>query len=502
MKIKELFNLLSNFSEEYSNEFKKYLNSPYLVNNKALYKIYAEILNNLDLLINSEYEKLIKKLSKKLRLSNSTVIQRLSNLNKEVLKFYKIKSFLSDVEYSELSLNEYLLKNKNFNVLEKNLEKTNDLIYSSNKISDKHYWNSFNFHVLSCEFITNNVRFVDNINADNIHPHIYNGSLDLSLYCLIQQINLFVYNFSLNIGTGNYQKYHFPINIYKLLDEIDRTNLFNRPPERKIIYDLYKMLFFTYYKREDSENFINYKNCFNNTKYLLNKELINFHFNQLINYCIMKARLGEDKDFYLRQKAELLNEFVEQGYFNINNKEFLHATTYRNFILSAFSIGNFDLLKYFIDNNTSKLNTNDYNDMMNFGLIYYYYGMKNYDKVWECKKNIEVNNFIYRFDIRNIVLRIYFETGEYDKLLDSIHNYKKSIMDDKILNKSNKDSLYKLLKYLNKLIIIINNPNLNLQEETKFLFNLVEKEPTFALKKWLLEKLFDLSKSVKEEMTV
>ena len=128
--------------------------------------------------------------------------------------------------------------------------------------------------------------------------------------------------------------------------------------------------------------------------------------------------------------------------------------------------------------------------------------MKNYDKVWECKKNIEVNNFIYRFDIRNIVLRIYFETGEYDKLLDSIHNYKKSIMDDKILNKSNKDSLYKLLKYLNKLIIIINNPNLNLQEETKFLFNLVEKEPTFALKKWLLEKLFDLSKSVKEEMTV
>jgi hypothetical protein len=82
----------------------------------------------------------------------------------------------------------------------------------------------------------------------------------------------------------------------------------------------------------------------------------------------MKARLGEDKDFYLRQKAELLNEFVEQGYFNINNKEFLHATTYRNFILSAFSIGNFDLLKYFIDNNTSKLNTIDYNDMMNFGL--------------------------------------------------------------------------------------------------------------------------------------
>ena len=64
-----------------------------------------------------------------------------------------------------------------------------------------------------------------------------------------------------------------------------------------------------------------------------------------------------------------------------------------------------------------------------------------------------------------------------------------------MLNESNKESLLKLLKYLNKLIPLLTNPNLNLQEEAEYLFSLVEKEPTFALKKWLLEKLGNITNS-------
>ena len=502
MKTEELFNIYKNFSEEDFYEFKKFLISPILVNNKALSKLFEVISNNRDLLIKFEFDKLLKKLSKKLKHSRATIIQRISFLNKETLYFLKIKSLLQNIENSELSLNDYLLKNKNYSLLENNLKKTSGMIYGEEKITDKFLWNSFNYKVQLCDFSANNMRFLNNKNVENISDYLSDASIDISLYSLIQQINLYAFNYFLNVNSGNDGKFYFPNDISKTIKEFDKENLFEQPSKRKKIFELYKQMFLAFYCREDSQNYMNYKKSFIQTSTSLSKELINFHSNLLINYCIMKERLGEERDYYRAQQAELLLDYFEKGYFRTDENDHLHSTEYRNFILIAYSISDFTLLKYFIDSCTSKLNVNDYNDMMNFGLAYYYFGLKNYEKTWESINNIEINNFIYRFDIRNIILRIYFETEEYEKLLDSVHNYKKSILDDKILNKSNKESLLKLLKYLNKLVTIKNNPNLNIQEEAEFLFNMVNKESTFSLKRWILEKLSELIISPREKRMI
>jgi hypothetical protein len=208
----------------------------------------------------------------------------------------------------------------------------------------------------------------------------------------------------------------------------------------------------------------------------------------------MKERLNEEKEFYRKQQAELLLEYIENGHYETVDTKHLHAAVYRNFILIAFSIENLKLLRYFIDNCSSKLNPKEYKNMLNFGLIYYYYGIKNYEKVFECIQNIEFNNFIYRFDIKNIELRIYYETHDYDKLFDSMHNYRKSIMDEKILNKQNKESLLKFIKYLGSLTKITINPNINLQKESEYLYHQISEEQSFALQKWILERLNSLVK--------
>jgi len=139
--------------------------------------------------------------------------------------------------------------------------------------------------------------------------------------------------------------------------------------------------------------------------------------------------------------------------------------------------------------------------MMNLGLAFYYYGTNNYEKTLECINNIEINSFIYRFDIRNILLKVYYETEKYDELKDTIHNFKRILFDDQTLNKSNKDGLLKLLKYLYKLIIIRNDPDINVQKEAEFLINQIQKEQAFPLKKWLLNKLGELSKTTQEKET-
>jgi hypothetical protein len=497
----ELFNLFRDFSKGDFLEFKKYLDSSHLLNKKSLLNIFKIIRNSTELLNNLKFDKLLKKISIKLNYSSTTINHRLSSLNKSILNFFKVKSLLSDEENAELSLNKYLLRNEYFSILRTNLEKTDNLINNTKYFSDNYFWYSFNYNVLHCDFLTNFTRFVNNKSSDRRFYYMNEASTDLSLFNLIQQINLFANTILLNTDIGSNDKIEFPIDILKMIQEFDSNNLFNKLVKKKNIYELYKSMFFAFYRREDSEYFIKYKQCFDEILHSLNKELIKFHYNILINYCVMKEKLAEEKEFYRKQQVEILLDYIDKGHFKTNDDEHLHSIEYRNFILIAFSIKDYGLIKYFIDNCTSKLNEKDYKDMMNLGLAFYYYGTKNYEKTLECINNIEINNFIYRFDIRSILLQLYYETEEIDKLMDLIHNYKKIISYDKTLNKFNKDSKLKLLKYLNKLIIIRNNPNINHQKEAKFLINQVQNEPAFAQKKWLLERLGELSKTTKEKET-
>ncbi len=499
MKIIELFNVFREFPEEDYIKFQKFLNSPYMTDSKVLFKLFEVIHINKDLLKNSEFDKLVKKISRKLKYSPATTNKRISALGTAALNYFKIKSLLYDIENSELSLNRYLLKNKYFSLLKNNLDKTEHLIFDTKYLSDNIFWLSFNYNSIQCDFITVCTRFSNYKNAESRFIYLNEASVDLALYNLIQQINLFVNYIFLNIDSGNHKKINFPVNLHTMISEYDKNNIFKEPIRRKRIYELYKSMFLAFHYRKDTAKFIKYKQCFNKIINFLNKESKKYHNNILTSYCAMKERLGENIDFYRKEEAELLLNYIEKGYFKTDEIKHLHSIEYRNFILIAFSLGDYKLLKYFINNCTSKLNKKDHYDMLNLGLAFYYYGIKNYNEALKSIKNIEINNFIYRFDIRNILLRIYFETGEINKLLDSIHNYKKIISDDKTLDKSIKDSLRKMLKYLNKLIIIKKNPDLNIPYEAGFLMEIIQKEPVFALKKWFLETLEEYSNSPRKK---
>jgi len=208
----------------------------------------------------------------------------------------------------------------------------------------------------------------------------------------------------------------------------------------------------------------------------------------------MKERLGEKKEFYKKQQAELMLEYIDKNYFIVDENKYLHPSVYRNYIMIVYSLADFKLLKNFIKNHTSKLNPGDYNDMENYGLMYFYYGIKNYRMALDSIEKIRTKDFIYKFDIRNTEIKIYYETGEDITLLDVIHNYRKTINDDMLISRSYKKSILKFLEYLNKLILIRNKTDLNLRYEAGFLLNRLNKEQSIAFRPWLQRMLNELVK--------
>jgi len=134
--------------------------------------------------------------------------------------------------------------------------------------------------------------------------------------------------------------------------------------------------------------------------------------------------------------------------------------------------------------------------MVNYGYAYYYLGKKDYRKALKNLNDISEGIPIIKFDIRNIEMRIYFELGTIEPLINAIHNYRAIVLNDSTLTKSDKESLFAMLKYFNSLINVVGKTD---KKEQIFLaeYNkqLIRKEQTFSLKNWLLEKFENIVSS-------
>jgi len=496
MKNSDLFDVLRNLSNEEISEFDNYLKSPYFVKGKSLNKFFKEIINIREYLVDFEYEKLVFKLCKKLKYSKLTLGKQISYLSKEVINFLKQKSIEIDKYSVEINFNEYLLNRQSFSVLKSNLKKTAALLKNDLQIRDKTFLHSFRNNILN---FTSNVecpRILFKTNLSDNHVYLDNALIDLTLFTLMQSSGIFINNVLLNLNLNDDERNSFLINLENIFLECDKSDLFKSSDERRIICDIYHKMYLTYYKKNNKLNFVRYKNIVDKSVLLLSKELIYFHYKVLINFCIMKERLGEEYDYYKRERVKLMYRYFNNNYFKTDESEFINQIEFKNFIISAFSIKQYENIKSFIENNSYKLNPVDFNDMVNYGYAYYYLGKKDYRKALKNLNDISEGIPIIKFDIRNIEMRIYFELGTIEPLINAIHNYRAIVLNDSTLTKSDKESLFAMLKYFNSLINVVGKTD---KKEQIFLaeYNkqLIRKEQTFSLKNWLLEKFENIVSS-------
>jgi hypothetical protein len=453
-----------------------------------LNKVFKEIIKIREYLVDFEYDILVMKLCKKLKYSKLTLGKQLSYLSKEVINFLKQKSLESDVYSTEINFNEYLLNRQSFSVLKSNIKKTETLLKSNIKIRDKTFFESFRNNVIN---FTSNVecpRIIFKTNLSDNHVYLDYALIDLILYTLMQSSGIFINNVLLNLNLNDTEKNNFLINLDNLFLECKKADLFKSSDDRNVIFDIYHKMYLTYYEKNNKSNFAGYKNIIDKSVQLLSKELIYFHYKVLINFCIMKERLGEEYDFYKKERVELMYSYFNNNYFKTDESEFINQIEFKNFITSAYSIKQYENIKSFIENNSYKLSPSDFNDMVNYGYAYYYLGNKDYRKALKSLNDISEGIPIIKFDVRNIEMRIYYELGTIEPLINAIHNYRALVLNDSSLTKSDKESLFTMLKYFNSLINVVGKTDKN---ERVFLADynkqLIKKEQTFSLKNWLLE---------------
>jgi hypothetical protein len=199
-----------------------------------------------------------------------------------------------------------------------------------------------------------------------------------------------------------------------------------------------------------------------------------------INFCIKKLNQGEEHynfealDIY---KTGLQNEAL------LENKQ-LSPFTYNNILRLAIKTKNWDWAAFFLEEYKNKLPSRERDNYFKYNLALFLFRQKNYEKAMILLQEVSLKEVLYNLDARQMLMRIYFELGEWqalDSLLDSFKVY---------LHRQNdisyhRESYQNLIKFTQKLL----KTDLKNQKLCEILRGQIEETKLVTEKEWLLKQL-------------
>ena len=265
----------------------------------------------------------------------------------------------------------------------------------------------------------------------------------------------------------------------KLLKEVlehVETNDYSFAPAIEIYYHGYKAL-------SDLKNEYHFKKL----KSLITEHWSHFPANEsreiylmAINYCIKRINRAERE--YIREGFELYqsglkNEvFLEEGY--------LSSYTYKNISRLGLYLGEFDWVEKFLNRYKKFLFPQTRENTYLYNLAFFYFQKPDYENAMQLLQKVDFDDVLNNLDARRMLLRIYYELGEYaplDSLLDSFKVY---ISRQKDIG-YHKDNYLNLIRFVKKML----RSNLSSPSIRAALTEEIKNTPSFSEQSWLLEQL-------------
>ncbi len=202
------------------------------------------------------------------------------------------------------------------------------------------------------------------------------------------------------------------------------------------------------------------------------------------NYCALQINQGNTRYYY--RYFELIKGMVEQDL--LVEHEQIPEAVFKNFITVSLGAGQYEWTEQFIRQYASYLPARIRENARTFNLAYVYFYQKNYDRVIECLRDVEYSDVVYALGAKSILLRTYYEMGEYmalDSLLDSFRAF---LLRNKVISKSLKREYLNFTSLVKKLVTLAPSDKGALQQ----LRQRVSQASYVMPKNWLLKKLTEI----------
>jgi len=294
--------------------------------------------------------------------------------------------------------------------------------------------------------------------------------------------------FKINSNNLVHKKNFGAIESISFLDEV--LNYIGNARDTDPIVLLYYYKFMLQYK-EDESIYRKFKKVIKEQiKNLERKEQFNTYIN-LLNYCYNKIASGEWN--YYKELFEIYNEMLSGDIYTIKENDYFNPVFFRLAAETGVKLNKFEWTEQFIKQFSEKLHPKLKDNEINFAFANYYLIKKNYDAAQKHLALVHLNNAydkVYLYIIQSV---LHYETGQFESLISEVDTIRHFISNDKTLGSENRSSFQKYIKYLNELVKINFKEQPDKQFDAKMLKENLVSENGILEKRWLLEKLKELS---------
>lgn len=268
------------------------------------------------------------------------------------------------------------------------------------------------------------------------------------------------------------------VNVDELFSEIDKSDI-----SHKYLIAIHYYYLKTITEPEEKKFYYLLRDEFYDNISMLDREEKYIIFNQLANYCTEEVSRKNEK-FY-QEAMDVYKKMLEENAYSFSEKEYMQVITYRNIIYFCNTVKDDEWFEYFINKYTGALSQEYRNDMKNFAFGNLWFLRGEYEKSLVSISAIENEFFLFKSDLRNLLLKIYFELGYYEQAYSLIDAYKHFLANTKEISKEYKEYYNRFVKRYMQLLKIKSGKS---RDVPGLLLKDLTKETRIVNKNWLIEK--------------
>jgi len=494
MQRSKLFPVLNTLSKSELEDFEKFLHSPYHNQSPSAARLFDVIRERLPDYCPPTKLELHKKLSSERPFKESTMkdlVGKLYKLLKEFLAFERFKRkslemdfFLLD-ELRERGLAK--ISRNQLSALERNLRVKCGI--DSNMLN---YWgrieaNRFNLATFGEKGVRQNT----------IRKQI--RALKRSEMFLTVSLAIEIYSDWLNlIMLAN--KYDLPNELgmtKEILNMVDVKRLrviFKENIECTGILFLYDKLLTAFADFNNINAYCAYKRTFKRLIPKLGRDEVSFHYSKLMGYCILKMNTCQNDYDYKKELFLLYEEFLMNRYFINSKTKYLPAALFRDIIITACRLKEYDWAKKFTETYSRYLPERHCENMLNWGNAFISIARGAIEEGAESLAKVKPNDVILKYDINVLSLKILLGRKDLFHIPDALEKFRKNISDDRILPPQRKVKYKNFIRYYKQLLLAKDSQDNDIDMYRLKL--LPERE--IADKEWLVEKMYEMSRAARK----
>ncbi|KAA3621463.1 MAG: hypothetical protein DWQ02_27740 [Bacteroidetes bacterium] len=328
--------------------------------------------------------------------------------------------------------------------------------------------------------------FQKDIDSDHIQRALY----DFETWFLIEKMKIIcdlqdrmvIYNHKYDLGVFE-----------SLLEYIEeRWEYYSKIPTVNLYYHIIR----TYLDLDREQQYYRLVEILHENRERIKREELERLYNFAINLGIVLV--NQDRIKYSKSVFNLYSLLVEDG-FHLENGEMSHMM-YKNLIVLACFIGEFEWARKFMDDNKNLLNPEIRKNVYNFNLAYLYSLQEQYQEALVLLSKLDFENVFYQINAKVLQLKIFYELKEYEVILSFIDSFKSYLTRNKKVSSGRIKLSLNFLLFMKKLVLVLHSKEtMGRHDFEKKLLNikdeLIQTDRAVIGKDWIMEKVGEMLQS-------